>query len=84
MFRGTQAWSFRRPPTRAPWRAMARDDNAFTTEDYTAFYEQIARDRLKIAMALEADRMAHLDLSDAAVTHRARRGAGRTPHAHRQ
>ncbi|HEV2652087.1 MAG TPA: pitrilysin family protein [Rhizomicrobium sp.] len=43
------------------------DDNAFTTEDYTAFYEQIARDRLKIAMALDADRMAHLDLSAANV-----------------
>jgi len=43
------------------------DSNAFTTEDYTAFYEQIARDRLKLAMSLEADRMQHLDLSDANV-----------------
>jgi zinc protease len=43
------------------------DDNAFTTQDYTAFYEQLARDRLKIAMALDADRMAHLDLSTSNV-----------------
>ena len=40
------------------------EDNAFTTHDYTAFYEQIAKDRLPIVMGLEADRMANLDLSD--------------------
>jgi zinc protease len=65
MFRGTKA-----QPDGAFSRILARnggDDNAFTTEDYTAFYEQIARDRLKLAMQLEADRMAHLDLSDPAV-----------------
>ena len=44
------------------------EDNAFTTHDYTAFYEQIAADRLKLAMDLEADRMANLDLSDSNVT----------------
>lgn len=65
MFRGTKA-----APGDAFSRTLARnggDDNAFTTEDYTAFYEQLARDRLKLAMTLEADRMQHLDLSDAAV-----------------
>lgn len=40
------------------------EDNAFTTHDYTCFYEQIARDRLKLVMGLDADRMAALDLSD--------------------
>ena len=44
------------------------EDNAFTTHDYTAFYEQIAADRLKLAMDLEADRMVNLDLSDNNVT----------------
>ncbi len=43
------------------------ESNAFTTEDYTCFYEQIAKDRLKLAMSLEADRIANLDLSDANV-----------------
>lgn len=43
------------------------ESNAFTTHDYTAFYEQIAADRLKLAMDLEADRMANLDLSDSNV-----------------
>jgi zinc protease len=43
------------------------EDNAFTTHDYTAFYEQIAKDRLPLAMSLEADRLANLDLSDSNV-----------------
>ncbi len=42
-------------------------NNAFTTHDYTAFYEQIAKDRLKLVMQLDADRMANLDLSDSNV-----------------
>src|ERR1700742_3707479 len=44
------------------------EENAFTTHDYTAFYEQIAVDRLKLAMDLEADRMVNLDLSDNSVS----------------
>jgi len=65
MFRGTKA-----VPGDRFARTLARnggEDNAFTTEDYTAFYEQIARDRLKLAMGLEADRMANLDLSESNV-----------------
>jgi zinc protease len=42
-------------------------NNAFTTHDYTAFYEQIARDRLRLVMSLDADRIVNLDLSDANV-----------------
>ncbi len=65
MFRGTKS-----VPGDQFARILARnggEDNAFTTQDYTAFYEQIARDRLKLAMDLEADRMANLDLSEANV-----------------
>ena len=43
------------------------EDNAFTTHDYTVFFERIARDRLPLAMQLEADRLANLDLSDTNV-----------------
>jgi zinc protease len=43
------------------------DDNAYTTDDYTVFYEQIAKDRLRLVAHLEADRMANLDLSDSSV-----------------
>ncbi len=66
MFRGTKA-----VPGEQFARTVARNggqSNAFTTEDYTAFYEQIAADRLKTVMDLEADRIANLDLSDKAVS----------------
>lgn len=35
-------------------------DNAFTNRDYTAYYENLASDRLDIALDLEADRMTGL------------------------
>lgn len=38
------------------------DDNAFTSWDYTAYYERIARDRLELVMGMEADRMRNLNL----------------------
>jgi zinc protease len=48
-------------------RTVARnggDDNAFTAQDYTAYYERIARDRLELVMSMEADRMRNLRFSD--------------------
>jgi zinc protease len=39
-------------------------DNAFTTHDYTAYFQRIAKDRLPLMMELEADRMVNLDLSE--------------------
>ncbi len=39
-------------------------DNAFTGQDYTCYYERLAADRLELAMQLEADRMVNLTLSD--------------------
>jgi zinc protease len=40
------------------------EDNAFTTQDYTAYFERVARDRLEVVMRMEADRMANLRLRD--------------------
>ena len=40
------------------------EGNAFTTNDYTAFFQRIASDRLGIMMELEADRMQNLVLTD--------------------
>jgi zinc protease len=37
-------------------------DNAFTGQDYTAYFQQIAADRLEVAFRLEAERMANLRL----------------------
>jgi zinc protease len=65
MFRGTKAY-----PNDSFSQLIAKnggETNAFTDHDYTAFYEQIAKDRLPLAMKLEADRLQNLDLSDAHV-----------------
>jgi zinc protease len=41
--------------------------NAFTSYDYTGFYQRVAREHLPRLMALEADRMTHLVLTDEVV-----------------
>jgi zinc protease len=43
-------------------RDLGAEENAFTSDDYTAYYEVLARDRLPVAFELEADRMASLRL----------------------
>ncbi|HUO99491.1 MAG TPA: pitrilysin family protein [Rhizomicrobium sp.] len=66
MFRGT-----RTVPGAGFSQTVARnggDDNAFTEHDYTVFYEQIAKDKLRLVAHLDADRMANLDLSDTNVS----------------
>lgn len=42
-------------------------DNAFTSYDYTGYFQNIARDRLELVMRMEADRMSNLVLTDAEV-----------------
>jgi zinc protease len=65
MFKGTKAM--------APGEFAARiaatggRDNAFTTEDCTAYYETVARDKLDMVMRMEADRMTGLVLDDSVV-----------------
>ena len=39
-------------------------DNAFTSQDYTAYFQRIASDRLELVMELEADRMTGLVLDE--------------------
>ncbi|SOB95074.1 M16 family metallopeptidase [Rhodobacter maris] len=43
--------------------ANGGSDNAFTSYDYTAYYQRIAADRLELVMKMEADRMRHLKIS---------------------
>ena len=45
-------------------RANGGEENAFTTQDYTAYFQRIARERLAMVMELEADRMQNLVLTD--------------------
>ncbi len=40
-------------------------ENAFTSREYTGYYQQIAVDRLDLMMELEADRMRNLQLDEA-------------------
>ena len=39
-------------------------DNAFTSRDYTAYFQQVPAERLSEMMGLEADRMRHLRFED--------------------
>ena len=43
--------------------ANGGDDNAFTSYDYTAYFQRIAADRLPLMMRMEADRMNNLALT---------------------
>ena len=42
-------------------------DNAFTSQDYTGYFQRVARDRLSLVMELEADRMTNLVLTEQQV-----------------
>ena len=44
--------------------ANGGSDNAFTSQDYTAYYQRIAADRLELMMRMEADRMRDLLLTE--------------------
>lgn len=44
--------------------AQGGNDNAFTSDDYTAYFQRIAADRLGLVMQMEADRMVNLTMSE--------------------
>lgn len=65
MFRGTKE-----TPPGAFSRIVAENggqENAFTTHDYTAFYQNVAADRLELVMKLEAERMNGLVIDDSVL-----------------
>jgi zinc protease len=43
------------------------EENAFTGSDYTAYYQNLANDRLEVSFELEAERMRHLKLEPESV-----------------
>jgi zinc protease len=43
--------------------AAGGKENAFTSRDHTVYFQTLQKDRLELALQLEADRMAHLTLS---------------------
>ena len=65
MFKGTE-----KVPGDEFARTVARNggnQNAFTSADYTGYFQKVSKDRLALVMELEADRMVNLVLTDAAV-----------------
>jgi zinc protease len=46
---------------------LGGQENAFTTSDYTTYYQRVPRERLKTLMEFESDRMTGLVLTDAVV-----------------
>lgn len=46
---------------------LGGQDNAFTGHDITAYFQRIAKDRLKTVMEMEADRMVNLKLTEKEV-----------------
>ena len=44
--------------------ASGGSDNAFTSWDFTAYFQRVAADRLELVMKMEADRMRHLKLTE--------------------
>jgi len=63
MFKGTKAV----PPGEFSRRFAAAGgrENAFTSNDYTAYFQQLHKSQLPLAMKLESDRMHNLNLSEA-------------------
>jgi zinc protease len=47
--------------------SVGGQENAFTTQDYTGYFQRVSRDNLKTLMEFEADRMTGLVLTDEAV-----------------
>ena len=47
--------------------ANGGSDNAFTSYDFTAYYQRVAADRLPLMMEMEADRMVNLRLTQADI-----------------
>jgi zinc protease len=46
---------------------LGGQENAFTSLDYTAYYQRVAKEHLETMMSLEADRMTNLVLTDEVV-----------------
>lgn len=45
--------------------AAGGKENAFTSRDYTVYFQQLEKSHLELSMKLEADRMVNLNMSDA-------------------
>lgn len=65
MFKGTKAHPGDEFRNRVA--AIGGDENAFTSSDYTGYYQRVAKENLGEMMSFEADRMTNLVLTDQVV-----------------
>lgn len=56
MFKGTEQY----PDFSRTVQRLGGSDNAFTSQDYTAYFENIPREHIPTVLAMEADRMKHV------------------------
>jgi zinc protease len=70
MFKGTDTWM--PGELSATVAANGGSDNAFTSYDYTAYFQRVAADRLDLMMEMEADRMRNLRLTQTDIGPNAR------------
>ncbi|RGP36201.1 M16 family metallopeptidase [Pseudotabrizicola alkalilacus] len=66
MFKGTETLA--PGEFSATVEAQGGNDNAFTSWDYTAYFQRVAADRLDLMMQIESDRMRNLQISDEDIT----------------
>lgn len=65
MFKGTPKFPGNAISTTV--KKLGGNDNAFTSHDFTAYYQNVAREHLPKVMEMEADRMTNLQLTPAVV-----------------
>ena len=82
MFKGTA----KNPAGRFSQRlaAIGGQENAFTSNDYTGYFQRVAREHLAELMEFEADRMTGLVLTDDIIVSRAQRDPRGAQPAHRE
>lgn len=66
MFKGTKTYPAGEFSSKIA--AIGGQENAFTSYDYTAYFQRVAPDALEMVMGYESDRMANLVLDEEAVT----------------
>lgn len=65
MFKGTKAYPAGEFSEKVA--EIGGQENAFTSDDYTGYYQQVPSDALEMVMTYEADRMSNLVLTDEVV-----------------
>ena len=57
---------------------LGGQENAFTSNDFTAYFQRIPKEHLAVCMEYEADRMKNLVLTDEVVAHRSATSCSRS------